>query len=145
MAALWSARSPSGSCGSSSRPCWREATRPSGRRSSTGSAALALPVFEAHPQEPAAQPGEDDGLSVLHGLFWLAANLADRQPLLIAVDDLHWCDTPSLEWLGYLARRLEGAPIVVAVTFRPAEVEADPVLVDELTDDPSRRCFDPLP
>jgi DNA-binding CsgD family transcriptional regulator len=110
-----------------------------------GSAALALPVFEGHPQEPAAQPGGDGGLSVLHGLYWLAANLAERRPLLIAVDDLQWCDTPSLEWLGYLVRRLEGTPIVAAVTFRPAEVEADPVLVDELTDDPLSTLLRPSP
>ncbi len=110
-----------------------------------GSAALALPVFEGHPQEPAAQPGGDGGLSVLHGLYWLAANVAERRPLLIAVDDLQWCDTPSLEWLGYLVRRLEGTPIVAAVTFRPAEVEADPVLVDELTDDPLSTLLRPSP
>ena len=82
---------------------------------------------------------------MLHGLYWLAANLAERQPLLIAVDDLQWCDTPSLEWLGYLVRRLEGTPIVAAVTFRPAEVEADPVLVDELTDDPLSALLRPAP
>ena len=110
-----------------------------------GSASLALPIFEAHPQKPLTGPSEDAALSVLHGLFWLAANLADRQPLLIAIDDLHWCDTPSLEWVGYLARRLEGAPIVVAVTFRPAEVEADPVLVDELMSDPSSMLLRPAP
>ena len=47
--------------------------------------------------------------AALHGLFWLASNLAAEQPLLLAVDDLHWCDRPSLRFLAYLARRLEGA------------------------------------
>jgi DNA-binding CsgD family transcriptional regulator/tetratricopeptide (TPR) repeat protein len=110
-----------------------------------GSAALALPVFAGHPVDSAVQPAGDGSLSLLHGLYWLAANLAERQPLLIAVDDLQWCDTPSLEWLGYLVRRLEGTPIVVAVAFRPAEVAADPVLVDELTDDDAATLLRPAP
>ena len=37
-------------------------------------------------------------------------------PLLLAIDDLHWCDRPSLRFLAYLARRLEGLPILVAAT-----------------------------
>ena len=46
---------------------------------------------------------------MLHGLYWLAANVAFHRPTLVAIDDLHWADTPSLRWLLYLTRRLEGA------------------------------------
>ena len=31
---------------------------------------------------------------ILHGLYWLAANVALHQPTLLAIDDLHWADTP---------------------------------------------------
>ena len=34
----------------------------------------------------------DTSFAVLHGLYWLVANLAARRPLLIAVDDAHWAD-----------------------------------------------------
>jgi hypothetical protein len=33
----------------------------------------------------------DDPLSAaMHGLYWLALGVAERAPLLIAVDDAHW-------------------------------------------------------
>src|SRR3954452_18729165 len=32
----------------------------------------------------------------LHGLYWLAANLASEQPLLLIVDDAQYADAPSL-------------------------------------------------
>src|SRR5581483_6050843 len=66
----------------------------------------------------------DTSFAVLHGLYWLAANLAARQPLLLAVDDAHWADEPSLRWLAYLAPRLEGLALALLVTVRPAEPAA---------------------
>jgi DNA-binding CsgD family transcriptional regulator len=62
----------------------------------------------------------DTSFAVLHGLYWLTANLSAAQPLLLAVDDVHWADEPSLRWLTYLARRLEGLPVVLLVAFRPS-------------------------
>ena len=38
--------------------------------------------------------------AAVHGLYWLCANLAERKPLLLTVDDLHWVDGPSLSWLA---------------------------------------------
>ena len=34
--------------------------------------------------------------AAVHGLYWLCANLAERKPLLLTVDDLQWVDGPSL-------------------------------------------------
>ena len=106
---------------------------------------LALPVLESAPVDSANRLGDEGALSLRHGLFWLAANLADRQPLLLTVDDLHWSDTPSLDWLGYLLRRLEGLPIVIAVAFRPAEPGMDSVLLNELMSDPLSIMLRPRP
>ena len=63
----------------------------------------------------------DRSFAVLHGLYWLAANLATPGPLLLVVDDAHWSDEPSLRWLAHLATRLEGLPISVLVALRPIE------------------------
>ena len=69
---------------------------------------------------------------MLHGLYWLTSNLAARGPRVIAVDDVQWCDTGSLRFLGYLARRLEGVPVLVVATWRTGEQYADDELLQEL-------------
>ena len=74
---------------------------------------------------------------MVHGLYWLAANIAFQQPTLLAIDDLHWADSPSLRWLQYLTRRLEEVPLLVASGTRPPEGEGqDPMLVAGLIVDP---------
>ena len=68
-----------------------------------------------------AAPGrlaQEDSFSVVHGLYWLTAGIAQRAPLLLAVDDLHWADQPSLRFIAHLARRLDGLPVLL-VTDRP--------------------------
>jgi DNA-binding CsgD family transcriptional regulator len=80
--------------------------------------------------------GSDSSYATLHGLFWLAANVASARPLLLALDDLHWADTSSLRWLDYLVRRLDGLAVLVAVGLRPAEPGADARLLSGLLTDP---------
>ena len=64
---------------------------------------------------------EDKGFAVLHGLYWLTVNLADRTPLLLAVDDAHWVDEASLRWLAYLAPRLDGPSVALVAALRPED------------------------
>ena len=45
--------------------------------------------------------------------------LADRRPLVIILDDLHWSDEASVELLGALLRREPDAPVLLAAGFRP--------------------------
>jgi DNA-binding CsgD family transcriptional regulator len=59
-----------------------------------------------------------DPFAAIHGLFWLCANHAARQPLVVAVDDVQWADDPSLGWLGYLARRVGDLRVALIVTLR---------------------------
>ncbi|MFB9909054.1 helix-turn-helix transcriptional regulator [Allokutzneria oryzae] len=61
------------------------------------------------------------GFARMHGLFWLAVNLAAERPVLILVDDVQWADAPSLRWLGYLLRRMTDLPITVVLAKRSGD------------------------
>ena len=109
-----------------------------------GAAALVEPLFPAvKPQPPSALA--ESPFAIQHGLYWLAANIAYLQPTFLTVDDLHWADGPSLHWLGYLVRRLEGLPLVVVAAMRPPEQGHDPALLDELLTDPAALIIQPAP
>ena len=66
----------------------------------------------------------------MHGLYWLAVELASRTPLLLVVDDAHWADAASLRWLAYLARRLSGVSASVVIAARDAEPGTDAGLLE---------------
>ena len=105
----------------------------------TGAAAPAAAVFGQ------LDGGEGASFAALHGLYWLVLNLAEQGPLLLAVDDLHWCDRPSLLFFAYLARRLEGQPILLLAGLREAEPGTDPALLGEIAHDPAAARVRPGP
>ena len=112
----------------------------------SGPAALMEPLFGASQLAAAQEALAEGSFAILHGLYWLAANAAFHQPTLLAIDDLHWADTPSLRWLLYLTRRLDGVPLLVAAGTRPPEGEGrDPALVAELITDPEAAAIRPEP
>jgi AAA ATPase domain len=82
-----------------------------------GAAGLASPLIASRP--PDAPPPAPQDVSLIHGLYWLAANLADRQPLVLALDDAHWADLPSLRLCLYLAQSIDELPIALVITTRP--------------------------
>jgi DNA-binding CsgD family transcriptional regulator len=108
-----------------------------------GAAASAAPVFDSVGTTTPA-PG-DGSFAVLHGVYWLAANLAEERPLMLGVDDLHWCDAPSLRCLAYIARRLPGSGIVLATSLRSGEPGTDPVLLAEIAANPDAVRVVPRP
>src|SRR5512133_890109 len=112
----------------------------------SGPAALTEPLFEASQLTASQEAPAEGSFAIVQGLYWLAANAALQQPTLLAIDDLHWADTPSLRWLLYLTRRLEGVPLLVAAATRPPEGERrDPTLVAELVAEPEVTGIHPEP
>lgn len=73
----------------------------------------------AQPAPPLPPPQEK---ARLHGavVAWLE-RLSSRTPLVVFLDDLHWCDLPSLELLNVAIRQLKGRPVCFLATFRSDE------------------------
>ncbi|MEV8478459.1 AAA family ATPase [Streptomyces sp. NPDC051173] len=74
--------------------------------------------------DPATGPGLTDAL---------APALATGTPLLLAIDDLQWADTPSLRCLGHLMARLENTPVAVVATVALGETPGDEVMAELLS------------
>jgi DNA-binding NarL/FixJ family response regulator len=111
-----------------------------------GPAALIEALFGAAELAGSEDAPAQGSFAFLHGLYWLAANVAFEQPTLLTIDDLHWADTPSLRWLLYLTRRLDGVPLLVVAATRPPEAEGrDPMLVAELIAYPDATAIRPAP
>lgn len=110
----------------------------------SGAAALAAPLFGGDDLADGVSRKPESALATLHGLFWLTANLAERLPLLLAVDDLHWADKSSLRWLAYLLRRLEGLPVLLVACVRP-DPGGEERMLAEVVSDPSVFVVRPPP
>jgi DNA-binding CsgD family transcriptional regulator/tetratricopeptide (TPR) repeat protein len=85
-----------------------------------GAAAFATPAVEGADRLDGTPRAE---ASVLHGLYWVAANLAAERPVLLAIDDIHWSDPPSLAFVSYLADRTVELPLALVCALRPHEGE----------------------
>ncbi len=110
------------------------------RRVLAGAAGLAAPIV-GQADDDGAAPGQQTAM--LHGLYWLTSNLAERTPILITVDDVQWSDAPSLRFLAYLARRLEGMPVLLVAALRTGDPPADAMLIAELLGVPDIRVIRP--
>jgi len=67
------------------------------------------------------------------GVTELVAGVARRSPLGLLIEDVHWADGATLDFLTYLTRAGRADPVTVVVTCRSDEVPQDPVVADWLT------------
>src|SRR5262245_48257911 len=74
--------------------------------------ALEAALLRLHPES------EIDPLAVATATLAVGEKLATERPLLIAIDDVHWLDTPSARVIEYCAKRTTG-PVAVLATARP--------------------------
>jgi len=47
-----------------------------------------------------------------------------QRGLVVALEDLHWSDASTLDWVTYMARRREPAKLLILGTYRPADILA---------------------
>jgi DNA-binding CsgD family transcriptional regulator/energy-coupling factor transporter ATP-binding protein EcfA2 len=117
----------------------------------SGAAALAGPLFDLAPAAAAAhhverpgavadarggRPASDLSFTLVHGLYWLTANLAEHEAVMIAVDDAHWADLSSLQFLAYLGARCAELGVLVALTAREGEPTAARQVIGALRNEP---------
>ena len=68
--------------------------------------------------------GDHDRFEAAAGALTLLAEAAEREPLLVVVDDAHWLDRPTTEVLAFVARRLAAESITALFAVRAGEGRA---------------------
>ncbi|HUA72206.1 MAG TPA: AAA family ATPase [Solirubrobacteraceae bacterium] len=79
-------------------------------------------IFPALPRDPDTPASRGEGAEryrLHYAVRGVLERLAGRQPLLLALDDVHWADAASVEMLAHLLRRFRG-PGLTAVAYRQA-------------------------
>lgn len=77
--------------------------------------------------------------------------LASDRPLVIALEDVHWADRPSLDLMAIVAQRREPARLLLIGTLRPMEMNLDAGSLAQIKEELSIRglceelCLDFLP
>ena len=112
----------------------------------SGAAELAAGIVTPRAGPEARAASSDEALyAQLHGLYWLCAGLAARQPLVLVIDDAHWADEPSLQWLLFMARRAGDLPVTLVLSARPSGAERWPEPLALLGDEQGVALMTPQP
>ncbi|MDO9174383.1 MAG: AAA family ATPase, partial [Actinomycetota bacterium] len=77
-----------------------------------------------------------DAFAAAVSIHALLAQAAESGPTLVVVEDHHWLDSDSVRVLDFVARRLDGLPVMLIATSRTTEVTGEAQLeLGPLTDD----------
>jgi ATP/maltotriose-dependent transcriptional regulator MalT len=88
-------------------------------RGDTGSLARLLPEF-GEPESDAAS-GEERA-RLFEVVLNLLERLAEREPVVLVIEDAHWADRSTRDLLSFLVRNLSVAPVLIVVTYRSDEL-----------------------
>jgi predicted ATPase/class 3 adenylate cyclase len=78
---------------------------------------MSIPGGERYPPPTLDRQAQREAiLSVMSGLL---IRLAQRGPVLVVAEDLHWSDPSSLELLSLLVKRVAELPVLMIATHRP--------------------------
>jgi predicted ATPase len=76
-----------------------------------------FPALSRYADEVTVRGGEAERYRAHYAIRALLERLARRQPVALALDDVHWADAASVEVIGHLVRRFRG-PLLGAFAFR---------------------------
>ncbi|WP_347231752.1 ATP-binding protein [Streptomyces malaysiensis] len=79
--------------------------------------------------------GAPDPQGVRDGLDWLVTRFTvEHAPVVMILDDVHWADPESLDWLTRFASRTADLPLLLAVGYRPEDLTADVAAIRALVE-----------
>jgi DNA-binding CsgD family transcriptional regulator/tetratricopeptide (TPR) repeat protein len=84
-----------------------------------------LPDLVPPPADPPSTPGtspEQEKRRLFTALARLILRDAVQRPLVLVIEDLHWSDPASLEFLFFLLRQAASLPVLLIATYRGDEV-----------------------
>src|SRR5262249_30223692 len=82
--------------------------------------------------EPASASG--DALQLFEAVTRFIDHVAQREPLMLILEDLHWADEMSLRLLAFLGRRIENSPVLLIASAREEELADVPLLGKSLAE-----------
>ncbi len=114
---------------------------------STGGAVLAqlVPALRAAlPDLPEAVPlpPDEERFRLFEAATQFLLRCSERHPVLLCLDDLHWADKGSVGMLRHLARQVPRHRVLVAGTYRDAEIGEGHPLSDALGAFPRETTFE---
>jgi len=66
------------------------------------------------PARNAQLPGDEARLRLFEGLIrFIQAMTLGAEPAVLCLDNLHWADSATLDWLAYLGTQLRGLPLLI--------------------------------
>src|SRR6266568_610848 len=74
------------------------------------------------PSPPVSSDPEQEKRRLFTALTQFFTGQATKQPVLLIIEDIHWSDDTSLEFLHALARRCPAHPLLILLTYRSDEV-----------------------
>jgi tetratricopeptide (TPR) repeat protein len=86
------------------------------------------------PFEPVLPEPEEARFRLFDSAASVIKVAAGRGPVLLALDDIHAADRPSLLLLEFLAREIANERVLIVATYRDTEAESRPPLLSALTE-----------
>ncbi len=105
-----------------------QALQPNVQSAWLAEASLLLPELrDLVPSLPSPLPAEPEQARarLFEALCQLVVGLAaDSRPVVLCLDDLHWADGTTLEWVAYLGRKLQNSQLLVLGAYQSEEASA---------------------
>jgi DNA-binding winged helix-turn-helix (wHTH) protein/predicted ATPase len=92
-----------------------------------------MPSLCTHPERSALEArGQATRERMMRELTLALEEIASDAPLLLKLEDIHWSDVSTVDWIAHIARRSEPARLMLLASFRPGDAAAAKVGIGAL-------------